>query len=109
MHYSDLFLGDNVIFSSRIQLLVSKLGRSSRPSPRFLIVVGYLVVPSICPWLTNYQTAKAIHILVTNEQLQTHLERKIPLVTIKSLAMSNLRDDWLVGVPPLHALHNLTR
>jgi hypothetical protein len=25
------------------------------------------------------------------------LERKIPLVTIKSFAMSNLRDDWLVS------------
>jgi myosin-1 len=26
------------------------------------------------------------------------LERKIPLVTIKSFAMSNLRDDWLVSL-----------
>lgn len=69
---------DPVIFSGRIQLLVSKLGRSSKPSPRFLVL-----------------TAKAIHILAVNEQLQTHLERKIPLVTIKSLAMSNLRDDWI--------------
>jgi myosin-1 len=30
---------DPVIFSSRIQLLVSKFGRSSKPSPRFLVVV----------------------------------------------------------------------
>ena len=29
-----------VAFSSRIQLLVSKFGRSSKPSPRFLVVVS---------------------------------------------------------------------
>ncbi|KAF8910125.1 P-loop containing nucleoside triphosphate hydrolase protein [Gymnopilus junonius] len=73
---------ENVVFSSRCQILVSKLGRSSKPSPRFIVV-----------------TEKAVFILVTqqiNGQVQTTLERKIPLVTIKSLAMSNLRDDWLV-------------
>ncbi|KAN0134867.1 P-loop containing nucleoside triphosphate hydrolase protein [Lactarius tabidus] len=74
---------DNVAFSARIQLLVSKLGRSSKPSPRFLAV-----------------TAKALHILVIvsakDGSKQTILERKIPLVTIKSIAMSNLRDDWMV-------------
>ena len=30
-------------------------------------------------------------------QIQNLLERKIPLITIKSISMSNLRDDWLVG------------
>jgi len=73
---------DNVAFSARIQLLVSKLGRSSKPSPRFLVV-----------------TAKAVHIVVIvsakDGSQQTILERKIPLVTIKSIAMSNLRDDWM--------------
>ncbi|KAH9486271.1 class II myosin [Psilocybe cubensis] len=72
---------DNVAFSSRAQLLVSKLGRSSKPSPRYLVL-----------------TAKAIHILVTTAkdgQYLTTLERKIPLVTIKSVAMSTLRDDWM--------------
>jgi len=33
-------IGDHVVFSSRIQLLVSKLGRSSKPSPRFLVLVS---------------------------------------------------------------------
>jgi myosin-1 len=33
-------IGEQVAFSSRIQLLVSKLGRSSKPSPRFLVVVS---------------------------------------------------------------------
>lgn len=28
----------------------------------------------------------------------TTLERKIPLITIKSISMSTLRDDWLVGI-----------
>ncbi|KAF9270668.1 myosin-1 [Marasmius fiardii PR-910] len=74
--------GDEVVFSGKIQLLVSKLGRSSKPSPRWIVV-----------------TKKAVHIVVTNlkEGRQvTSLERKIQLVTIKSLSMSNLRDDWMV-------------
>ncbi|RPD82286.1 hypothetical protein L226DRAFT_21648 [Lentinus tigrinus ALCF2SS1-7] len=73
---------DKVTFSSRGQILVSKLGRSSKPSPRFLVL-----------------TDKALHIAVTNAkdgQTFTTLERKINLVTIKSVSMSNLRDDWLV-------------
>ncbi|ESK92714.1 microfilament motor [Moniliophthora roreri MCA 2997] len=74
--------GDEVTFSSKIQLLISKIGRSSKPSPRWLVV-----------------TKKAVHIAVTNHkdgQLVTTLERKIPLVTIKGMSMSNLRDDWVV-------------
>ncbi|RDB29666.1 Myosin-1 [Hypsizygus marmoreus] len=70
-----------VVFSGRIQLLVSRLGRSSKPSPRYLIV-----------------TNKAVHILVTTLKeghAHTSLERKIPLVTIRSIGMSNLRDDWM--------------
>lgn len=35
----ELFPDDQVTFSGRIQLLVSKLGRSSKPSPRFIVVV----------------------------------------------------------------------
>jgi hypothetical protein len=52
-------------------------------------------------WPDSGQTAKALHILVIvsakDGSKQTILERKIPLVTIKSIAMSNLRDDWMVG------------
>jgi myosin I len=36
-------LAETVAFSSRIQLLVSKFGRSSKPSPRFLVVVSQTV------------------------------------------------------------------
>ncbi|KAI9570317.1 P-loop containing nucleoside triphosphate hydrolase protein [Boletus coccyginus] len=87
---------DPVTFSSKAQLLVSKPLRSSKPSPRFLIV-----------------TSKAVYIAKTtqdNGQIHTLLERKIPLITVKSISMSNLRDDWLVfncnaseeGDPVLH-------
>jgi len=44
-------------------------------------------------------TSKAFHICVTNAKdgvAQTTLERKIPLITIKSIATSNLRDDWFI-------------
>ncbi|KAL0951617.1 hypothetical protein HGRIS_008298 [Hohenbuehelia grisea] len=72
---------DKVTFSSRIQLLVSHFGRSSKPSPRMIVV-----------------TQKAVHIVVQTQkdgQIQTALERKIPLITIRSIGMSNLRDDWM--------------
>lgn len=75
-------ISEKVSFSGRIQLLVSKLGRSSRPSPRYLLL-----------------TATAVYILVTTAKdgrSATSLERKIPLVTIKAVSMSNLRDDWMV-------------
>ncbi|KAK7058460.1 class II myosin [Paramarasmius palmivorus] len=74
--------GDEVTFSSKIQLLVSKLGRSSKPSPRWIVV-----------------TKKAVHIAITTAKdghVMTSLERKIPLVTIKAISMSTLRDDWIV-------------
>ena len=35
--------GEQVTFSSRAQILVSKLGRSSKPSPRFLVLVCHYV------------------------------------------------------------------
>ena len=35
--------------------------------------------------------------MAVDAQRGMSLERKIPLVTIKSFAMSNLRDDWLVS------------
>jgi myosin-1 len=47
------------------------------------------------------KTGKAVHIIVTPETkdgtTQTILERKVPLITIRSIAMSNLRDDWIVS------------
>lgn len=47
------------------------------------------------------KTGKAAHFVVTiaakEGPTQTILERKIPLITIKSIAMSSLRDDWIVS------------
>ena len=83
----------------RIQLLVSKFGRSSKPSPRFLAVVRLDNFRSSLPALTLFaitQTEKAVYFVVNTEKTGMTLERKVPLVTIKSLAMSSLRDDWIV-------------
>lgn len=73
--------GDHVAFSGKIQLLVSKFGRSSKPIPRYIIVTG-----------------KAVHIIETSQKdgrISITLDRKIPLVTIKSIGLSSLRDDWM--------------
>ncbi|CAE6338846.1 unnamed protein product [Rhizoctonia solani] len=73
--------GETVHFSSRCQLLVSKLGRSSKPSPRYIVL-----------------TEKAVYLAVTTAKdgrIATTLDRKVQLVTIRSVAMSNLRDDWI--------------
>lgn len=79
--------GETVSFSSRGEILVSKFGRSSKLSPRFLIV-----------------TNKALYIVVSmakDGRVTTTLERKIPLSSIKSIAMTNLRDDFIIlNVPP---------
>jgi myosin-1 len=73
---------EEVAFSSRIQLLVSRLGRSSVRSPRFFIM-----------------TDTAVYIVITqvvNKQVQTTCERKITLGAISAVGLSNLRDDWVV-------------
>ncbi|KIR59675.1 myosin-1 [Cryptococcus bacillisporus CA1873] len=72
---------EQIHFSSRAELLVSKLGRSSKLSPRFLII-----------------TDKAVYFLVSQAKdgrVSTTLERKIPLVTIRAISMTNLRDDFV--------------
>ncbi|OCF74371.1 myosin-1 [Kwoniella mangroviensis CBS 8886] len=78
---------ETVHFSSRAELLVSKLGRSSKLSPRFLII-----------------TDKAVYFVVSaakDGRVTTSLERKIPLVTIKTISMTNLRDDFVaLNLPP---------
>lgn len=56
---------------------------------------------SFCIPLSNMcnKTKKAVHIAITTVRdgsTITTLERKIPLVTIKSISMTNLRDDWMV-------------
>jgi myosin I len=97
-----MFTAEPAVFSCRIQLLVSKLGRSSKPMPRFLVVVRYLwfAARTFTKRMILFQSSKAVHIIVTNQtdgRIQMTLERRIPLVSIRSIAMSNLRDDWLVS------------
>ncbi|CEH17465.1 myosin class i heavy chain [Ceraceosorus bombacis] len=73
---------EDVAFSARVHILVSRLGRSSKPSPRFFVL-----------------TDKAAYFLVTqlvNKQPQTTCERRIVLGSIQSVGLSALRDDWIV-------------
>ena len=72
--------GERTYFSCRSEVLVSKLGRSSKPEPRFLV-------------LTN----KNIYIIkqaLVNKQLQIFSERTIALGALKYVSTSNLKDDW---------------
>ncbi|KXL46060.1 hypothetical protein M433DRAFT_66144 [Acidomyces richmondensis BFW] len=79
---------EKTYFSCRAEVLVSKLGRSSKPEPRFLV-------------LTN----KNIYLIkqaLVNKQLQIFAERTIPLGALKFISTSNLKDDWFalgVGSP----------
>ncbi|PVG02990.1 myosin-1 [Serendipita vermifera] len=78
---------ESVLFSARSQLLVSKLGRSSKPSPRYLVL-----------------TDKAVYIAVTNNKdgkIVTSLDRKINLGGIRAVALTNLRDDWMAIRGPI--------
>ncbi|MCJ1454336.1 class II myosin [Mycoblastus sanguinarius] len=71
---------ENALFSCRCELLVTKFGRSSKPSPRILVL-----------------TKKAVYIVVSqmvNRQLSISSERTIPLGAIKFVGTSTLKDDW---------------
>ncbi|OLL21841.1 Myosin-1 [Neolecta irregularis DAH-3] len=72
---------EKVEFSCRVELLVAKLGRSSKPSPRSMI-------------LTN----KTLYIVISelmNNQITIRAERRVPIGSIKYIGLSNLRDDWM--------------
>jgi len=71
---------EQVLFSCRCELLVSKLGRSSKPEPRILV-------------LTN----KSVYIVkqaLVNKQLQIVAERTIPISSIRFISTSVYKDDW---------------
>ena len=71
---------DDVIFSCRAEVLVSKFGRSSKPVPRILVLTNRHV----------YVVAQSIE----NNQLVISSERTVPVGAIKSVGTSNLKDDW---------------
>ncbi|ORY05684.1 P-loop containing nucleoside triphosphate hydrolase protein [Clohesyomyces aquaticus] len=76
---------EEVPFSCRAEVLVSKLGRSSKPEARMLI-------------LTKKNVYLVKQVLV-NRQIQIQAERTIPVGAIKYIGASTLKDDWFsIGV-----------
>lgn len=76
---------EEVPFSCRAEVLVSKLGRSSKPEPRTLVLTK-----------RNVYIVKQV---LVNRQVQIQAERTIPLGAIKFISCTTLKDDWFsIGV-----------
>jgi len=69
------------VFSCRGEILEAKFGRSSKPSPRILIV-------------TNSKFYIVAQVMGQNNQVQILVERSVALGTIKFIGTSTCRDDW---------------
>ena len=77
--------GEEVLFSCKAEVLVSKLGRSSKPEPRSLILTK-----------KNIYLVKQV---MVNRQIEIQAERTIPLGAIKYIGASTLKDDWFsIGI-----------
>ncbi|TLS24030.1 hypothetical protein PpBr36_08395 [Pyricularia pennisetigena] len=79
---------ERAVFSCRGEILEAKFGRSSKASPRILIV-------------TNSKFYVVAQMLV-NGQVQITAEKAIPLGAIKFVGASSCRDDWFslgIGSP----------
>ncbi|KEZ42413.1 Myosin-1 [Scedosporium apiospermum] len=84
----NLSTGEQAVFSCRGEILEAKFGRSSKPSPRIIIVSTRAF----------YIVAQAL----VNHQVHISIERSIPLGAIKYVGASSCRDDWFslgVGSP----------
>ncbi|KAL4957338.1 P-loop containing nucleoside triphosphate hydrolase protein [Aspergillus filifer] len=71
---------EDVLFSCRGEVLVSKFGRSSKPMARIFVLTNrhvYIVAQNF-----------------VNNQLVISSERTIPIGAIKAVSASNFRDDW---------------
>ncbi|KAG6041812.1 class II myosin [Claviceps citrina] len=77
---TDIGSNERVVFSCRGEALEAKFGRSSKPSPRLIIVTNSKL----------YIIAQ----LLANGQVQIAVERAIPLGAIKFVGTSTCRDDW---------------
>lgn len=80
--------GEDVLFSCRCEVLVSKLGRSSKPEPRMLVLTG-----------RNVYIVKQV---LVNRQVSIQAERVMAIGAIKFISCSSLKDDWFalgVGSP----------
>ena len=79
---------EHAIFSCRGEILETKFGRSSKPSPRIFVLTRskfYIVTQNL-----------------VNKQVQVGVERSIPLGAIKFVGTSTCRDDWFslgIGSP----------
>lgn len=74
-------VSEHVEFSCRGEMLIAKFGRSSQRVERIFILTRakfYIVMEQ-----------------VLNRQLSYTVERAIPVSSIRSVSMSNLRDDWM--------------
>ncbi|KAL4925513.1 class I myosin myoA [Aspergillus undulatus] len=71
---------EDILFSCRGEVLVSKFGRSSKPMARIFV-------------LTNRHVYIVAQNLVNN-QLVISSEKTIPIGAIKAVSASNYRDDW---------------
>ncbi|KAG4419258.1 hypothetical protein IFR04_007577 [Cadophora malorum] len=84
----NLSANEKVLFSCRGEILETKFGRSSKASPRILVL-----------------TQSKFYIIsqhLVNKQVQVAVERSIPLGAIKFVGTSTCRDDWFslgVGSP----------
>lgn len=91
-----------MLFSCRGEVLVSKFGRSSKPTPRIFVLVRQ---PPVLSSVLTIQTNRHIYIVaqnLMNNQLVISSERTIPIGAIKSISTSTLKDDWfslVVGSP----------
>jgi myosin-1 len=84
----DLSSNEMAAFSCRGEILEAKFGRSSKPSPRILVV-------------TNAKLYVVMQMLV-NGQPQIQVDKAFALGTIKFIGASTCRDDWFslgVGSP----------
>ncbi|KAG9256135.1 P-loop containing nucleoside triphosphate hydrolase protein [Emericellopsis atlantica] len=71
---------ERVVFSCRAELLEAKFGRSSKPSPRIIVVTNskfYIVVQAL-----------------VNGQPSISIEKSVPLGAIKYVGASTAQDDW---------------
>ncbi|KAI9680100.1 MAG: class II myosin [Caeruleum heppii] len=87
---------ERVLFSCRGESLVTKFGRSSKPSPRILVLVSRVKSP-VFSLAHCHQTSKNVYIVVqalVNKQLSISSERTVPLGAIRYVGASTLKDDW---------------
>lgn len=79
---------EHILFSCRGEILETKFGRSSKPTPRIFVLTRskfYIVTQQL-----------------VQKQVQIAVERSIPLGAIKFVSISNCQDDWFslgIGSP----------